>query len=190
MNVYVRELSREMGRRGYLIDVFTRRAEPDGPAVIEASPNVRVVHLQAGPEGIEGRRELYAHLRDFEDDLLAFQRAEGVVYDVIHSHYWLSGLLGLRLRERWGAPLVSMFHTLGELKRRANGGSDEQRPASKSSDASRGRRTSSSAPASTRSARSSKSTARPPNVSPSCPAASTSTASALSTRRRRGSRSD
>jgi len=125
MNVYVRELSREMGRRGYLIDVFTRRAEPDGPAVIEASPNVRVVHLQAGPEGIEGRRELYTHLRDFEDDLLAFQRAEGVVYDVIHSHYWLSGLLGLRLRERWGAPLVSMFHTLGELKRRANGGSNE-----------------------------------------------------------------
>jgi D-inositol-3-phosphate glycosyltransferase len=125
MNVYVRELSREMGRRGYLIDVFTRRAEPDGPAVVQASPNVRVVHLQAGPEGIEGRRELYTHLRDFEDDLLAFQRAEGVVYDVIHSHYWLSGLLGLRLRERWGAPLVSMFHTLGELKRRANGGSNE-----------------------------------------------------------------
>jgi D-inositol-3-phosphate glycosyltransferase len=125
MNVYVRELSREMGRRGYLIDVFTRRAEPDGPAVVQASPNVRVVHLQAGPEGIEGRRELYAHLRDFEEDLLAFQRAEGVVYDVIHSHYWLSGLLGLRLRERWGAPLVNMFHTLGELKRRANGGGIE-----------------------------------------------------------------
>ena len=125
MNVYVRELSREMGRRGYLIDVFTRRAESDGPAVVQAGPNVRVVHLRAGPEGAEGRRHLYRYLHDFEDDLLAFQRAEGLTYDVIHSHYWLSGLLGLRLRERWGAPLVNMFHTLGELKRRANGGSSE-----------------------------------------------------------------
>jgi D-inositol-3-phosphate glycosyltransferase len=125
MNVYVRELSREMGRRGYQIDVFTRRAEPDGPDVVEASPNVRVVHLRAGPEDIEARRQLYAYLRDFERGLLAFQRAEGTTYDVIHSHYWLSGALGLRLRERWGAPLVNMFHTLGELKRRANGGSSE-----------------------------------------------------------------
>jgi len=125
MNVYVRELSREMGRRGYFIDVFTRRIEPDGPAVIEASTNVRVVHLRAGPEDIEARRQLYAYLRDFENGMLAFQRAEGIAYDVIHSHYWLSGLLGLRLRERWGAPLVNMFHTLGELKRRANGGSNE-----------------------------------------------------------------
>jgi D-inositol-3-phosphate glycosyltransferase len=125
MNVYVRELSREMGRRGYLIDVFTRRAEPDVPAVVQAAPNVRVVHLRAGPDGVEGRRNLYAHLRDFEDDLLAFQRAEGIDYDIVHSHYWLSGLLGLRLRQRWGTPLVNMFHTLGELKRRANGGSEE-----------------------------------------------------------------
>ena len=125
MNVYVRELSREMGRRGYLIDVFTRRAEPDAPAVVQAAPNVRVIHLRAGPDGIEARRHLYGHLRDFEDDLLAFQRSEGIAYDVVHSHYWLSGLLGLRLRERWGAPLVNMFHTLGELKRRANGGSNE-----------------------------------------------------------------
>jgi len=125
MNVYVRELSREMGRRGYQIDVFTRRAEPDSPSVVHAGPNVRVVHLRAGPDVAEGRRQLYNHLRNFEDDLLAFQRAEGISYDIIHSHYWLSGLLGLRLRQRWGTPLVNMFHTLSELKRRANGGSDE-----------------------------------------------------------------
>jgi len=124
MNVYVRELSREMGRRGYLIDVFTRRAEPEGPTIVQAGPNVRVIHLRAGPEGVEGRRHLHRYLRDFEDDLLAFQQFEGVTYDVIHSHYWLSGLLGLRLRERWDTPLVNMFHTLGELKRRANGGKE------------------------------------------------------------------
>jgi D-inositol-3-phosphate glycosyltransferase len=125
MNVYVRELSREMGRRGYAIDVFTRRAALDDPRIVQAAPNVRVIHLRAGPEGVEGRRHLYRYLRDFEDDLLAFQRAEALTYDIIHSHYWLSGLLGLRFRERWGAPLVNMFHTLGELKRRANGCSNE-----------------------------------------------------------------
>jgi D-inositol-3-phosphate glycosyltransferase len=125
MNVYVRELSREMGRRGYVIDVFTRRAEPDAPAIVRPSENVRVVHLRAGPEGGEGKRQLYGHLREFEREMLAFQQAEGVDYDLIHSHYWLSGLLGLRLRERWGVPLVNMFHTLVELKRRASGGGEE-----------------------------------------------------------------
>jgi D-inositol-3-phosphate glycosyltransferase len=124
MNVYVRELSREMGRRGHAIDVFTRRAEPDAPAVVSPSENVRVVHLRAGPEGGEGKRQLYGHLREFEREMLAFQQAEGVEYDLIHSHYWLSGLLGLRLRERWDVPLVNMFHTLGELKRRASGGDE------------------------------------------------------------------
>ena len=125
MNVYVRELSREMGRRGYLIDIFTRRVDPDGPDVVEAAPNVRVVNLRAGPEDIEARRQLYAYLRDFEAGLLAFQHSEQLTYDVVHSHYWLSGLIGLRLRKCWGTPLVNMFHTLGELKRRANGGSNE-----------------------------------------------------------------
>jgi D-inositol-3-phosphate glycosyltransferase len=121
MNVYVRELSREIGRRGYQVDVFTRRADPDVPDVVEAAPNVRVIHLRAGPEDIEARRQLYAYLREFETGLLDFQRAESLTYDVIHSHYWLSGLLGLRLRARWGVPLVNMFHTLGELKRRVDG---------------------------------------------------------------------
>ena len=125
MNVYVRELSRELGRRGYAVDIFTRRADGESPDVVSPSANVRVVHLPAGPQDAEGRQYLQQHLGEFESALLAFQESEGVSYDLIHSHYWLSGWLGLRLRQRWGAPLVNMFHTLGELKRRANGGSEE-----------------------------------------------------------------
>ncbi len=116
MNVYVRELSRELGRRGYLVDVFTRRADADSPDILQPSENVRVVHLRAGPEQVAGKRHLCRHLRDFERELLAFQRAEGIDYDLIHSHYWLSGWVGLALKERWRVPLIAMFHTLGEVK--------------------------------------------------------------------------
>ena len=125
MNVYVRELSREMGRRGYLVDVFTRRSNGDGPDVVCPTENVRVIHLRAGPEGGEGKERLFGHLRDFERELLEFQQAEEIEYDLIHSHYWLSGWLGLALRERWGVPLIAMFHTLGELKRRLHVGKPE-----------------------------------------------------------------
>ena len=146
MNVYVRELSRELGRRGYLVDIFTHgpggRAGPApgpghvnslatvhddfhrsstsqrrGPEIVSPFENVRVIHLSVGPEGSEGKRHLSRHLREFYRELLAFQEAEGVDYDLIHAHYWLSGWLGLALRDRWQAPLVVMFHTLGELKR-------------------------------------------------------------------------
>lgn len=118
MNVYVRELSREMGRRGYLIDVFTRRADASGPDVLLPYPNVRVVHLKSGPEGDRGKHNLCRYLGEFEEGLLDFQRAEGLRYDLIHTHYWLSGWVGLWLKGRWGVPLLAMSHTLGEVKRR------------------------------------------------------------------------
>ena len=118
MNVYVRELSREMGARGYLIDIFTRRADAASPDVVHSSENVRVIHLRVGPEGSAGKSDLHRHLGDLERELVSFQQAEEIEYDLIHSHYWLSGWVGLSLRERWHVPLVAMFHTLGEAKKR------------------------------------------------------------------------
>src|SRR4030042_1480053 len=118
MNVYVRELSREMGPRVYLIDIFSRRADTSSPDIVYSSENVRVIHLRVGPEGSAGKSDLHRHLGDLERELLSFQQAEGIEYDLIHSHYWLSGWVGLSLRERWHVPLVAMFHTLGEAKRR------------------------------------------------------------------------
>ena len=108
MNVYVRELSREMGRRGYLIDVFTRRAEPDGPDVVQAGPNVRVIHLRAGPEGIEGRRAPLrppARLRGRPARLPARRGHRPTTSFTATTGSPAS--LGLRLRERWGVPLVA-----------------------------------------------------------------------------------
>jgi D-inositol-3-phosphate glycosyltransferase len=116
MNVYVRQVARELGGMGLRVDVFTRSQNPTIPRVVELGPGARVVHLPAGPEAPMPREAVHAHLDQFAAGVEDFARASGTAYDLIHSHYWLSGVAGLRLRAKWGAPLVQMFHTLGRLK--------------------------------------------------------------------------
>ncbi|HKW93009.1 MAG TPA: glycosyltransferase [Methylomirabilota bacterium] len=116
MNVYVRQTASELGRMGVHVDVFTRSQNATIPRVVELGPGARVVHLPAGPEAPMPREALHRHLDEFTAGVEAFAREEDVRYDLIHAHYWLSGVAGLRLRERWGTPLVQMFHTLGRLK--------------------------------------------------------------------------
>jgi D-inositol-3-phosphate glycosyltransferase len=119
MNTYVRELSRELGSRGYVIDVYTRRTSPADPAVQPFGPNARLINIDAGPaENIE-KDAIRDTLDEFESGMRAFIAAEGIAYDVIHSHYWMSGVVGRRLAEEWRVPHVVMFHTLGEVKKRA-----------------------------------------------------------------------
>ena len=116
MNVYVRQVACELGRMGVHVDVFTRSQNPTIPRVVELGPGARVVHLPAGPEAPMARAAVHAHLEQFATGVEEFALDQGLAYDLIHSHYWLSGVAGLRLRETWGAPLVQMFHTLGRLK--------------------------------------------------------------------------
>jgi D-inositol-3-phosphate glycosyltransferase len=123
MNVYVRELARELGNRGLPVDVFTRSQDPDIKRISYRLGNaVRVVHLPAGPERPYNKNETYNHLPEFVDGIRRFAASEGITYDVLHSHYWLSGLAAHDLRETpgpaAGAPIVHMFHTLAELKNR------------------------------------------------------------------------
>lgn len=117
MNVYVRDLSRELGRRGIAVDCFTRSQNPDIPRVShELGPKGRVIHVPAGPEAPYDKVKIADHLPEFVKGVLGFARREGQYYDVIHSHYWLSGLAARELRRAWGAPIVHMFHTLGQMK--------------------------------------------------------------------------
>jgi D-inositol-3-phosphate glycosyltransferase len=116
MNVYVRETARELARMGVHVDVFTRSQNPGIPRVVELGGGARVVHLPAGPEAPMPREAVHAHLDEFVTGVELFAQSEGLEYDLIHAHYWLSGVAGLALREAWGAPLVQMFHTLGRLK--------------------------------------------------------------------------
>src|SRR5262245_21533635 len=118
MNVYVRELSRELGRMGVEVDIFTRSQDPEIPRVVPMSESVRVVHLAAGPEAPLSRTRVYDHLDEFVDGVEAWRIARDLEYDLIHAHYWLSGVVGLTLRERWSIPMLQMFHTLGDLKNR------------------------------------------------------------------------
>ncbi|MDE3095495.1 MAG: glycosyltransferase [Chloroflexota bacterium] len=119
MNVYVRELSRELGARGYAVDVFTRRTSPQAPETQPIGPNARVVNIDAGPAEMIEKDAIAAHLPEFEDGVRAFAAREGLAYDIVHSHYWMSGAVGAPLARRWGARHVAMFHTLGEVKNRA-----------------------------------------------------------------------
>ncbi len=118
MNVYIRELSRELGRRGHSMDIFTRRRDATAPEVVELDSNTRVIHVSAGPPGAD-KHSLRQHLPQFLRGVLAFQEKTGTAYDLIHSHYWLSGWVGQALQVHWAVPHVIMFHTLGEAKNRA-----------------------------------------------------------------------
>lgn len=119
MNVYVREVATELGRAGVSVDVFTRREEETAPPVQQIAPRARVVQVAAGPVAPLLPADLGGHVETFAEGVAAFAEGEGVCYDIVHAHYWLSVLAGERLAERWRVPHVAMFHTLGEVKRRA-----------------------------------------------------------------------
>jgi len=118
MNVYVRDLARELASRGHRVDVYTRSQDSSVPRIDDHSlgRGARVIHLPAGPEHPYDKHLVYDHLAEFVDGVLAQAQADGLRYDVLHSHYWLSGAVAHRLRQRWGTPSVHMFHTLGKMK--------------------------------------------------------------------------
>jgi len=119
MNVYIRELSQELGKQGYLIDIFTRRSSTDEPEVdYGIGENVRVIYLNAGTMTSLTPDEHYQHLSEFTANLIAYATRHNIQYDVIYSHYWLSGWVAAKLKEAWGIKFVHMFHTLGHMKRR------------------------------------------------------------------------
>jgi len=119
MSVYIRELARELGRRGHRIDIFTRRQEPSQAAIEPFASNVRLIHLAASVSGDAGKSSLYPHLDEFLGGIERFRSAEVLGYDLIHSHYWISGRLGSRLRQLWRRPHLLMYHSLGEMKNRS-----------------------------------------------------------------------
>jgi len=128
MNVYVRELARELSRMRVTADIFTRSQNPSIARVVRVADGVRVVHLAAGPQAPMAREAVYDHLDEFVERVEVFRAQQGVDYDLIHGHYWLSGTAGLALRERWDVPLVQMFHTLGRLKNDATRDGAEREP--------------------------------------------------------------
>jgi D-inositol-3-phosphate glycosyltransferase len=118
MNVYVRETATELARLGHAVDVFTR---DDGtmPQIQTPAAGVRVIALEAGPRALVEKEDLPHHLPGFLNALRSFREREGLRYGAVHSHYWMSGWVARHLQRLWDVPHIAMFHTLGEVKRRA-----------------------------------------------------------------------
>lgn len=125
MNVYIRELACELGRPHFTIDIFTRRTHPDQPEIVYLSPYVRVIHIEAGPAVPISKHDLPQYIPVYTRQLEAFAQREHKTYDLLHSHYWLSGAVAQQLASRWHVPHITMFHTLAYLKQLANPGEQE-----------------------------------------------------------------
>jgi D-inositol-3-phosphate glycosyltransferase len=128
MNVYVRDLTRELGCMGIHVDVFTRSQDEHVPHVLhDLGYGNRVVHVPAGPEEPKGKRDIESYIPEFVDGVMKFAAEKGIRYDVIHSHYWMSGLAAETLSDAWGGtPILHMYHTLGEMKNRVARSEDER----------------------------------------------------------------
>jgi glycosyltransferase involved in cell wall biosynthesis len=125
-NVHVAELARALGARGHDVTVYTRRTAPDQPATVDFAPGVRVRHVPAGPPREIPKDDLPAHMPAF-GAWLAAEWAR-TTPDIVHAHYWMSGLAALQGTADLGVPVVATFHALGVVKRRHQGEADTSPP--------------------------------------------------------------
>ncbi|GGM19228.1 D-inositol-3-phosphate glycosyltransferase [Promicromonospora citrea] len=129
MNVYVLELSRALARRGAQVEIYTRATSSAQPKVADPEPGIRVINVAAGPfEGLD-KNDLPGQLCAFAAGVLRAEahRPQGW-YDVLHTHYWLSGQVGWLAAERWDVPLVHTMHTMARVKNAALAPGDTPEP--------------------------------------------------------------
>jgi D-inositol-3-phosphate glycosyltransferase len=128
MNVYVRDLTVQLGRMGIHVDVFTRSQDEHVPHVLhDLGFGNRVVHIPAGPEIPLPKQQLVDYLPEFVKGIQQFAKEKNIHYDILHSHYWMSGLAASLLSSEWGGvPVIQMFHTLGEMKNRVAKSNEEK----------------------------------------------------------------
>ncbi len=125
MSVYIRELARELGKQGHLVDVYTRAHDPKDHQVYELGQNARLIHLRAGKDEEIHKLAVYPYLPDFACNLENFRKQNSLRYDLVFSHYWLSAWVGKYLQQWWHVPHIAMFHTLGAVKNTSGIGEDE-----------------------------------------------------------------
>jgi D-inositol-3-phosphate glycosyltransferase len=124
MSVYIRELARDLGKQGHTVDVYTRLHDPADPISEEIGERARLIHIRAGEEESIHKLMVYSYLPDFCCHLEDYRKDKGRAYDVVFSHYWLSGWAGETLTRWWQVPHVIMFHTLGAVKNAIGIGED------------------------------------------------------------------
>jgi D-inositol-3-phosphate glycosyltransferase len=129
LNVYVCEVAKRLAGLGVEVEIFTRATSRDLPPTVELVPGVSVRHVTAGPfEGLD-KNDLPAQLCAFTSGVLRVEAAhEPGYFDLVHSHYWLSGQVGWLTKERWGVPLVHSMHTMAKVKNAALAEGDAPEP--------------------------------------------------------------
>jgi len=125
MSVYIVEIARELGKQGHLVDAYTRVHDPKDPQIVNLGQNARLIHLRAGEVEQIHKLAVYSYLPDFARNLESFRKHNDLQYDLVFSHYWLSGWVGEYLQQRWHVPHITMFHTLGAVKNAIGIGEDE-----------------------------------------------------------------
>lgn len=122
-NIYVAETARHLAARGYAVDVFTRKDQPNLPEVVNWQPGVRVIHVPAGPAAYVRKEEILPAMPEFAAFVQNFAAAER--YDVAHANFFMSGLVAMQLKSALGLPFVVTFHGLGLVRRMHQGSADE-----------------------------------------------------------------
>ena len=122
-NVYVAQVARRLAAQGHAVDVLTRRDSSRLPASVDLCPGLRVLHVDAGPAAPVAKEQLLPHMAEFGSRALQLFR-HSVPYDVVHANFFMSALVGLRLRTTLAVPLVVTFHALGLVRREHQGDAD------------------------------------------------------------------
>ena len=130
MTIFVRALTQALARRGIQTDIYTR-ATGSGARISALSEGVRVIAIDAGPRRALTKEDLPAYVDAFAAGIRVFAAREDLTYDVIHSHYWHSGLAAIVLADAWRVPLVHSHHTLGLVKNRFLAPGDAPEPAAR-----------------------------------------------------------
>ena len=119
MNVYIMNLAAALADLGNEIDIFTRKHDLNDPIVVKTSEKIRIIHLDAGPI-LDENNDLYDFIDEFTNNIINFNSYENMEYNIIHSHYWLSGPVAITLSNKWKIPNVITFHTLSAIKLKAS----------------------------------------------------------------------
>jgi len=125
MSVYVREMAQELGKQGVLVDIYTRIHDTRDKQILELGQNTRLIHLRAGEDEDIHKLAVYCYLPNFACNVENFRKQYDLQYDLVFSHYWLSGWVGEFLQKWWNIPHVTLFHTLGAVKNAIGIGEEE-----------------------------------------------------------------
>jgi glycosyltransferase involved in cell wall biosynthesis len=115
-NVYVRQVGEALSQLGWHVDMFSRRISADQEAIVQHNSRCRTIRLTAGPVEFVPRDNGFKYLPAFVEQLLKFQKENGIKYDLVHTNYWLSSWVGMQLKQIQGSKQVHTYHSLGVVK--------------------------------------------------------------------------